>query len=146
MMEPLAERELRMLARLPRSQRWATRVGIALTLLGTLYAVWAVLVFDYNVDPRTQASFDRPVSELAHLYDGYERILRQIRAETATEEVLIETLRRGMYFSAGTLVLLMRLFLGTLIALSGLIALTVVVERHRLLALIRKLRQAARSP
>lgn len=138
-MEPFTPREQAWLDGRPRAQRWATRFGIGLTLLGTLYVAWAVWIYDYRVDPRTQPAFDRPVAALAHLYDGYERILNQIRPETPTEKILLESMQRGMYFSAGTLVLLMRLFLGTLIALSGLVALTVVVERHRLLVLIRKL-------
>ncbi len=139
----LDARQERLLARLPRSQRWATAVGISLTLFGTLYAVWGIWMFDYRIDPRTQWGFDRPVTALAHMYDGYERILAQIRPETPTEKVLLDSMRRGMFFSTGTLVLMMRLFLGTLIALAGLVALTVVVERHRLLAMIYRLRPGA---
>jgi hypothetical protein len=138
--EALTAREARFLARLPRAQRTAAAVGVLLTLAGALYAAWGIWVFDYRIDPRTQPDFDGPVASLAHLYDGYERLIGQIRAETPTETLLLDSMRRGIYFSAGTLVLVMRLFLGTLVALGGLVALTVVVERRRLLAVIRKLR------
>jgi hypothetical protein len=38
-------------------------------------------------------------------------------------------------------VLLLRMFVGTLVGVAGLICLTVAVERHRLLALIQTLRR-----
>jgi hypothetical protein len=127
------------LDRLQFTQRLATWLGIVLTVLGVAYVVWALHLFDWRVDPRTQSSFDGPVAQLAFLYDSYQGILDRIQPETPVEEMLLAGIERGMFFSAGTMVMMMRIYLGTLVALMGLIALTVVVERRRLLRLIDKL-------
>ncbi len=138
-MPQLSERELRWLERLDWTQRVATGVGLLLAVLGAAYMAWAVYLFDYRVDPRTQSSFDGPVSELAFLYDGYQRTLDKITPETPVEQMLMEGAKRGMYFSAGTMVMMMRIYVGTLVCLMGLVALTVVIERRRLLRVIAKL-------
>ena len=135
----LSERERGFLERLSWTQRAATGVGGVLTLAGAAYIAWAVYLFDWRVDPRTQASFDGPIAQLAFLYDRHQTILDKIIPETQVEKFLIDSVRRGMNFSAGTMVMMLRMYLGTLICLMGLVALTVVVERRRLLRMIRKL-------
>lgn len=138
-MAALDAHELQFLDRLSAHQKIATVGGLVLTALGAAYVVWAVAVFDYRIDPRTQVSFDAPVANLAFLYDRYQRTIDKIVPETQVETWLFEGIRRGMWFSAGVMVLMLRAFLGTLMFLAGLIALTVVVERRRLLKLIHKL-------
>lgn len=139
-MAELSEREERFLARLSWTQPVASGFGVALALLGAAYVAWAVHLFDYRVDPRTQPSFDGPIAQLAFLYDRYQNILEKITPETEVEGWLLSGIERGMFFSAGVMVMMLRIFIGTLVCLSGLIALTVVVERRRLLRLIQKVR------
>lgn len=138
-MAELSDRESAYLARLGRSQPVAAWLGVGLALLGAAYIAWALYLFDYRVDPRTQASFDEPVAELGFLYDRYQKTLDKIIPETQIEGWLLDGLRRGMIFSAGTMVLMLRLYIGTLVCVMGLVALTVVVERRRLLRLVHKL-------
>ena len=138
-MSGLSEREERYLAKVGRGQRAATWIGIVLALAGGTYMAWAVFVFDYREDPRTQITFDRPVAQIAFMYDRYERLLGKIRPETSIEALLLDSMKAGMRFSSGIMVLLMRIYVGTLVLLMGLVALTVVVERRRLLRLIAKL-------
>ncbi len=135
----LSNRERGFLERLRWTQRIATALGVVLTLVGACYVAWAVYLFDWRVDPRTQVSFDGPIAELAFLYDRYQTILDDVNPQTPVEEFLLDSLRRGMNFSAGTMVMMLRIDLGTLICLMGLVSLTVVVERRRLLRVIRKL-------
>ena len=68
--------------------------------------------------------------------------LDSIETETARERLLVSGLRRSMHFSAGILALVVRVALGTLMAVAGLVVLTVVVERRRLLQIIGRLRAA----
>jgi hypothetical protein len=139
-MQQLSETDTRWLERLDWTQRVATWVGLVLAVLGAVYVGWGIYLFDYRVDPRTQSSFDGPVSQLAFLYDGYQRTLDKITPETPVEQMLMEGAKRGMYFSSGVMVMMMRIYLGTLVCLMGLVSLTVVIERRRLLRVISKLR------
>ena len=50
-------------------------------------------------------------------------------------------LNRNMAFSAGMMVLLVRMFVGTIVVVFGLSIMTVVVERARLLAVIGRRRE-----
>ena len=138
-MPELSERDRILLAKVSRGQRASTVAGVLLTLAGVGYVSWAVYVFDYRVDPRTQSSFDGPIADLAFLYDRYQRILDSITPESEVEELLLQGVRRGMYFSSGVMVMMLRIYIGTLVCLMGLVALTVVVERHRLLRMIEQL-------
>jgi hypothetical protein len=61
--------------------------------------------------------------------------------QTPTEERLLRGLARNLNFSAGVMVLLLRIFFGTLAVVTGLAIMTVVVERARLLAMIQTLRE-----
>lgn len=140
-MGELSERERNFLARLDRTQRVATWFGIAFALLGALYIAWAVAIFDYRSDPRTQPAFDAPVARLGFLYDRYQRVIGKIVPETQVERWLLDGMKRGMFFSAGVMVLMLRIYLGTLVLLMGLAALTVVIERRRLLSVIATLRE-----
>jgi len=138
-MPELPERDRVLLARVSRGQRGATIAGIVLTLAGVCYVSWGVYLFDYRVDPRTQPSFDGPVADLAFLYDRHQRILDNIKPETDVEKLLLQGVKRGMYFSSGVMVMMLRIYIGTLVSLMGLVALTVVVERRRLLRMIEHL-------
>ncbi len=133
----------RLLAQLAHTQRWTGAVGLALALLGIFYATWGVLRFDPRGDPRLDPGFDRPVAKIAFLYASYQGAVDFIEPETATERILQHTLSGGMKFSAGMTLMLVRLFLGTLVAVAGFVMMTVVVERRRLLAIIARLRPPA---
>ncbi len=143
-MEPvdLPPAEARLLSRLARTQRWTAAAGLALALVGAAYATWGVVRFDPLADPRRDPGFDRPVAKLAFLYASYQGGVERIEPETFTEAALLETLEGGMKFSAGMVLMLVRLFLGTLVALAGCVMMTVVVERRRLLAIIGRLAPA----
>ncbi len=136
----LAEKDERLLARLGWTQRAATAFGIVLTLAGAAYVTWALVSFDPRADPREQPAFDRPIARLAFLYHTYQGILDHILPETDTEKILLSSMKHGMNFSAGIVVMLVRLLIGSLVCMSGLVALTVVVERRRLLRMIAVLR------
>lgn len=112
-----------------------------LLLSGVLYASWGVMRFDPRADPRLAPGPDGPVARLAFLYDGYRPALRIVAAQSEGEQRLVRTLERGMNFSAGLLTTLLRLFLGTFIAFSGLVMLSVCAERARLLKVIVRLQQ-----
>ena len=83
-------------------------------------------------------SFDRPVSSVGRAYHRHARIVHQIRAESNVEAILLETLERSMAFSAGMFITLLRVFLGLIGVLLGLVTLTVVAERQRLLAILER--------
>ena len=135
----LPDSEIRLLARLARTQPWVAAAGLALALMGAAYATWGVLRFDPRADPREDPGFDRPVAQLAFLYQGYQSGVERIAPETSTEAVLRSTLLGGMHFGSGVVLMLLRLFLGTLLALVGCVMMTVVVERRRLLKIIGRL-------
>jgi hypothetical protein len=140
-MAQMSDAQARLVARLARTQRWARIGGFLLVLVGVTYASWGVLSFDAQADPREKPGFDRPIARLAFLYQSYQGAVGRIQPETPTEQALRGTLISGMKFSAGVLMLLLRLFLGTLAAVIGLAALTVFVERRRLLTIIGQLRR-----
>lgn len=139
-MADLTERQADWLASLEHGQRIASIAGASMLLAGLAYIGFAVLIFDPLADPREQPSWDRPVAQLAHLYRPYRPILRAIRPQTDVEHLLHEGVQRNMSFSTGIMILLVRVLVGTVLCLSGMAALTVVVERRRLLALIAQLR------
>ena len=139
-MAELTDRETGWLAKLERGQRISCVLGMVLALAGASYIAWAVKSFDPQADPSTQASWDRPVAGLADLYRPYLPILRAIRPQTDVERLLHDGVQQHMAFSIGVMILLVRVLVGTIAFLSGLAALTVVVERRRLLHLIAQLR------
>lgn len=139
-MGQLDERQSGWLAKLERGQRAASVLGAVLVLAGLAYVVFAVTVFDPRADPRDQPGWDRPVASLANLYSPYRPIIRAIRPQTDVERLLHEGVQRNLAFSTGIMILLVRVLVGTVLCLSGMAALTVVVERRRLLALIHQLR------
>ena len=136
----LSAAQERLLARLARTQRWASAAGLVLALAGVAYAGWGMARFDPRGDPRLDPGFDRPVAKLAFLFVSYQGALEYIQPETSTEQFLLETLQGGMKFGSGMALMLLRLLLGTLVAMAGFATMTVVVERRRLLAIIERLR------
>lgn len=130
------QRHLRQMAWMQPGARW---VGVLACLAGIAYGAWAVLSFDYRVDPRDQPSFDRAVLKIAAVYDPYSRTIDKITPETSIEGLLLDRMQAGLRFSTSVMVLMLRLFLGALVLLFGLVSLTVAVERGRLLRLIERL-------
>jgi len=130
-----------MLGRVTRSQRPMAIVGGVLALLGAGYLIWSVTRFDPLADPRENPGFDWPVARLAFLFEPGLVVVENSVPETPTEGRLLRGLSRNMNFSAGVMVLLLRVYLGTLALVSGFAIMTVVVERARLIAMIRQLRE-----
>jgi hypothetical protein len=130
----------RLLDGLRRRQRRTIGLGLALVLCGGSYAAWGVLRFDPAADPRKDPGFDRPVAELAFLFDRKDRALDFFEPMTQNEEFLIGELQHQLRLTSSLSLLLLRLFLGTFVLTSGLVLFTVVVERARLLGVIGRLR------
>ena len=138
-MAALTEKDRRYLRQMAWMQPGALITGILGFVLGVAYVAWAVLIFDFRQDPREQGAFDVPIQEIADVYDGYSWTISKIIPESDTEAILLESMRGGLKFTTGIMVMLLRIFLGTLVALMGLVSLTVVVERRRLLHVIDRL-------
>ena len=138
-MAELTEKQVAWLVGVKRGQRISSALGLVLALLGAAYAVWAIKTFDPRADPREQPNWDRPVAALADLYGPYRPILRAIRPQTDVEQLLYEGVKRNLAFSTGVMILLVRVMIGSIVCVAGLAALTVVVERRRLLELIHQL-------
>jgi hypothetical protein len=137
----LAERQDLMLGRLTRSQKPMAIVGALLALLGAAYVTWGVMRFDPRGDPRDNPGFDWPIARLAFLFEGGHARIDKAVAETPTEARLLRGMSRNMTFSAGVMVMLLRVFVGTIAVVLGFSIVTVVVERARLIAMIRHLRE-----
>ncbi len=140
-MAELEESESRLLGRLSRSQRPMAIAGALLALLGAAYLVWGVARFDPLEDPRESPGFDWPVARLAFLFERGMSSIEVAVPETKAEARLLRALARNMNFSSGVMVLLLRIFFGTIALVMGFAMVTVVVERARLLAMIRQLRE-----
>jgi hypothetical protein len=134
--------DARLLAGIRRRQRGSIMAGVALVLLGGAYALWGISRFDPAVDPREDPGFDRPVAQLAFLFDGKDRALGTIQPQTSNEAFLVAELQHQLRLSSSLTILLLRLFLGTFVLTAGLILLTVVVERRRLVGVILRLQAA----
>ena len=135
----------RLVAAIGRRQNGAIVLGLILVLVGGCYALWGIGRFDPTVDPRADPGFDRPVAELAFLFDRKDRAVGNIDPQTSMERFLQSELQAQMRLTGSLVILLMRLFLGTFVLTTGLILLTVVVERRRLLKVIEKLRPPPRT-
>ena len=129
------------LARVRRSQLPIAIGGAIISLLGAAYIGWAILRVDPHGDPRDHPGFDGPIAELAFIFQRGQLILEHAQPQTPFEAHLQRALGRNMQFSAGVMVLLVRIFVGTLAMLGGMIMMTVVVERARLLRLIKRLQE-----
>jgi hypothetical protein len=130
------ERDTRFVDAVRRSQRPFMAIGIVLALLGSAYLTWAIVRYKPHLDPRDNPGFDRPVAQLAYVFQNHQDRLEKMKAETPTERRLIYGLTLNMQWSAGIMVLLLRIFIGTLVLVFGLAIMTVVVERARLLAVL----------
>ncbi|MFI5315983.1 MAG: hypothetical protein ACHQ6T_09785 [Myxococcota bacterium] len=140
-MGALEDEQTTFLARVRRRQRLLAVGGAVISLLGAVYLGWAILRFDPRGDPRDRPGFDAPIAELAFIFQRGQLFLEKIEPQTPLEARLLHALGRNMQFSAGIMVLLVRVFVGTLTMLGGMIMLTVVVERERLLRLIKRLQE-----
>ncbi|HTO70993.1 MAG TPA: hypothetical protein VMR31_14120 [Myxococcota bacterium] len=140
-MADLSERESKHLRAVRATQRRFAAAGVVLVLLGAAYVTWGVLHFNPHGDPRVDPGFDGPVAKLAFLFDrGLEKI-DNTTPQTPTEAFLLHALSRNMQFSTGVMVMLMRIFLGLFTLVTGLLTMTVVVERGRLLRVIKRLEE-----
>ena len=136
-MRPLSDRQRVLLKALPRQQRIARVLGIACSLLGILYIVWAVGRFEPKGNPAEQIGFDAPVTKsVATLFLKYSDYLGKKTYEDHQARALAAGLRRNMDFSAGLLLLAFRVILGLVVAMLGFATLTVVIERARLLRIL----------
>lgn len=140
-MAELNRSEDQLFARVARSQKPMAVAGAVVALLGVAYLAWGVARFNPRVDPRQNPGFDWPVARLAFLFDHGRFLVDTAVPRSPTETRLLRGLSRNMDFSAGVMVLLLRSLLGTLALISGLAIMTVVVERARLIAMIRHLRE-----
>jgi hypothetical protein len=140
-MGALEARDASYLSGVRRRQQPLAIGGALLAIVGGAYLSWAILRFDPHADPRVNPGFDRPIAELAFIFERGQLIVENAVPRSPTEARLMRGLSRNMQFSAGIMVLLLRIFVGTLAMLGGLIVLTVVVERGRLLKLIARLEQ-----
>jgi len=140
-MGSISESDERLLRRLGTTQRLAACMGLLLAVVGVGYVVWAVLLFDPRADPHEQPQWDGPVAGISTLYDRFNPLLNAIRPETENEQLLLSGVKANLRFSTGLLILATRVLIGTVFTLGGLAALTVVVERARLLKVIQQLRE-----
>lgn len=140
-MSALDERQERYLARVSAHQRRVQISGIVLALAGAAYVTWGVLQFDPAGDPTGERAFDRPIAQVGELLARYRAALRRLPADTPSEAFLMSELNSQTRVTGSVAVLLLRIFVGSLVLIAGLICLTVSVERARLLALIATLRR-----
>ncbi|MFQ5697255.1 MAG: hypothetical protein ACE5IL_03095 [Myxococcota bacterium] len=137
----LDARDARLLARIERQQRLVVALGALLLLSGVGYGAWGVSRFDpTGTRPAANTGFDWPVAQMASLFRGTEQALERLEPTTPLEHLLKEELQIQLQLSASLVILLLRLFLGTLAGTAGLVVFTVVVERSRLLGVIARLR------
>lgn len=134
-------REASFLSRVRAHQRPLAIGGAVLALLGASYLAWGILRYDQRADPRDNPGFDGPVANLAFIFQRGQLRVEKAEPQTPSEARLLHALARNMQFSAGIMVLQVRIFLGTLALLGGFIMMTVVVERARLLRLIKRLQE-----
>ena len=140
-MAELQEAEVRAFERIARHQKPMAIGGLVLAILGAVYLGWGVSRFDPREDPRVNPGFDWPVARLAFIFDRGRAQLERAEPETKSEQQMIRRVQRNMDFSAGVMVFLLRTFCGTLAFVLGLTMVTVVVERARLIALVRRLQE-----
>jgi hypothetical protein len=127
--------------RVRKSQRPFMIAGIVLALAGAAYLTWAIARYNPRLDPRDDPGFDRPIAQIAFLFEAHQARLEQRVDDATPREIgLMRGLLMNMAFSAGMMVLLVRVFIGTILLVFGLSIMTVVVERARLLAVIHRLK------
>ncbi|HKC51771.1 MAG TPA: hypothetical protein VKF60_13320 [Myxococcota bacterium] len=140
-MGALEGRESSYLSSVVRRQRPIAIAGAVIALLGAGYLTWAIARYDQHADPRDSPGWDRPIADLAFVFQRGQLRVEKAEAQTPSEARLLRALSRNMQFSAGIMVLQVRMFVGTLALLGGCIMMTVVLERSRLLRLIKRLQE-----
>jgi hypothetical protein len=138
-MAQLSGPDARLVARMERNDRPTFVWACVLMLAGSAYAGWGLLRFDARADTEEHMSFDRPVSSLGRLYGPYAPLLRVVKPHTEVESMLFVSLKHNMAFSVGIMMTLMRVFLGILMIVMGMVALSVRLERRRLLDVIARM-------
>jgi hypothetical protein len=114
---------------------------VLLALAGCAYLAWGLLQFDPRRDSTGEFAFDWPIARVGGVLAGYRAALGRLPTDTAGEAFLMSELHSQTRITASVAVMLLRIFIGTLVLLAGLVCLTVSVERGRLLALIATLRR-----
>jgi hypothetical protein len=137
----LDERQQRYLSAVTRGQRRLFVLGALVTALGAAYALWGLSQFDPRADPLVDEPFDRPVARAGEIMRGYRTGVDAILPSTKLEAFLLRELSAQTNVTGQSIVVLLRFFLGAFLATAGLVLMTVGVERGRLLALIRTLRE-----
>ena len=140
-MAELEETQVRFLDGVRKRQRPIAIAGALIALAGASYLAWAVLRYDPYADPRVNPGFDGPVAELGFIFQRGMIMVENAAPQTPSEARLLRALARNLNFSAGMMVTMLRMFIGTLAMLGGFIMMTVSVERARLLRLIAKLQE-----
>ncbi len=138
-MADLDPRQQRRVAAVLRNQWRLKAFGAVLALLGVAYALFGFAKFELGRNPA--GAFDRPIAELGNVLGGYQGGLDGMQTSTELEVFLIKQLHFQTDVTASVMALLLRLYVGTLMLLAGLILLTVSIERGKLLALIQRLRE-----
>lgn len=140
-MSVLETHEAGYLSRVRSHQRPLMIAGGIIALLGIAYVAWAILRYDPSADPREDTGWDTPITRLGYLFQRGLLIVENAEGQTPTEKRLLHGLALNMKFSSGVMVLMLRVFTGTIVMLGGFIMMTVVVERARLLKLIKRLQE-----
>ncbi len=136
-MQPLSDRQRALLEALPKQQRVAWISGVACSVAGIAYIVWAISRFEPLGNPAHDIGFDAPVTRpVATLYVHYGDHLRARSYDSPQARFLARYVERNMNFSAGLLLLAFRVILGLTATLLGFATMTVVVERGRLLRIV----------
>lgn len=138
-MAALSERDAKLIARMERSERPTLIWACLLLVLGLSYGAWGALRFNPRAPIEQHMSFDRPISSLGRIYDPYTPFLRLAKPDTDVEAILLAAIKGNMAFGVGVMVTLMRVFLGILVAVMGMVALSVRLERRRLLDVIARI-------
>jgi len=139
-MAEISERQERLIRQVTRTDRPILIWGCVLMLIGCAYGAWGAIRFNPRAPLTAHVSFDRPVSQLALLYRPYQRIIALAQPRSDLEGMLKTGLEANIAFSMGLTMTLIRVFAGLLVLVMGMVALTVRMERRRLLSVIHTLR------
>jgi len=139
----LSDREVRWLQRLHRRQPFAIAVAFVLIAAGGGYSVWALQRFKLGASQSAHPDFDVPIARVQRLF---EQLIAapQVEAATQLEQRLIKDRQDLGRFASGLLVLILRVSLGSMALVQGLILLSVALAQKPLLKVIDKLRSQTR--
>ncbi|MFQ5848320.1 MAG: hypothetical protein ACE5IQ_11710 [Candidatus Methylomirabilales bacterium] len=137
----LTETEERFVQRVSSRHRYTIVAGIALFVVGGLYAIWGVQQLDPKRAPNPQAAFDRPIARLALLAADYRERLDRGEPQTAREETLLTQLKTQTDMTVRLVLVLLRFLLGSMVFTGGVIVFAVGLTQRQFLGIIGKRRQ-----